>query len=98
MIDKAFAILAKIPTTALRVIITIALTVATGVMYFTTAFIPSVEWLGFLAMMSGLDVSQYALKRHTEHKPEEVARAEILRNGHDVDIELNARAGEEEMG
>ena len=87
-IDKALEILAKIPTTQARIVVTIALTVATGVMYFATAFVPGYEWLGFLALMSGLDVAQFHSKRRTTHKPEELARAEVIRNGHDdVDID-----------
>ena len=87
IIDKVFDLISKVPTTALRVVITILLTVATGVMYFTTAFVPSYEWLGFLALMSGLDVAQFHSKRKTTHKPEELARAEVIRNGHVTDEE-----------
>ncbi len=77
IIDRALEILGKIPTTQIRVVVTLALTIATGVMYFATNFDPSIDWLGFLALMAGLDVAQFHSKRRTswtpavqnEHKP-----------------------------
>lgn len=87
IIDKVFDLISKVPTTALRVVITILLTVATGVMYFATAFIPSYEWLGFLALMSGLDVAQFHSKRKTSWSPQEHAEADRIRTGHIIEEE-----------
>ena len=100
IIDKIFDLISKVPTTATRVVITILLTIATGVMYFATAFIPSYEWLGFLALMSGLDVAQFYSKRKTSWSPIEYAEADRIRNGHSKPIPTleEGMAGEEEMG
>ena len=87
IIDKVFDLISKVPTTALRVIITLLLTVATGVIYFTTTFIPSYEWLGFLALMSGLDVAQFHSKRKTSWPPQEHAEANRIRNSHVIEEE-----------
>ena len=86
-IDKALEILSKIPTTQARIVVTIALTVATGVMYFATAFVPGYEWLGFLALMSGLDVAQFHSKRKTSWSPQEHAEADRIRTGHIIEEE-----------
>lgn len=75
VIDKALGILGKIPTTQVRIVVTLALTIATGVMYFATDFDPSPHWLGFLALMAGLDVAQFHSKRRTSWTP-------AVRNGH----------------
>lgn len=87
IVDKIFDLISKVPTTATRVVITILLTIATGVMYFTTSFAPSYEWLGFLALMSGLDVAQFHSKRKTSWSPREHAEAERIRNGYGTEEE-----------
>ena len=87
LIDWLFEKLGKLPTTNARIAATILLVIATGVMYFSTAFVPSYEWLAFLALMSGLDVAAFHSKRRTTYKPTELARAEVIRNGNDIDID-----------
>ncbi|KKM16013.1 hypothetical protein LCGC14_1690120 [marine sediment metagenome] len=82
VIDKALTILAKIPTTQARIVVTIGLTVATGIMYFATAFVPGYEWLGFLALMSGLDVAQFHSKRKTAWTP-------AVQNGHNEKVNID---------
>jgi hypothetical protein len=69
--------------------------IATCVKYLVVAaWIPSAGWLTFLAGFGALDVAQHYGKRITEHKPEEVARAEIIRkNGNGVSHETNMRSG-----
>jgi hypothetical protein len=66
----------KLPTTNARIAITLLLAVATGIRYEASnlAFFsyvvapwsPSLEWLGFLIAMAGLDVAQFTSKRFTE--------------------------------
>ena len=64
--------LATLPTTNLRILMTLILAFATGVKVVwpsTPAWEPSWEWLGFLCVWAGLDVVQYTSKRLTEFKP-----------------------------
>jgi sterol desaturase/sphingolipid hydroxylase (fatty acid hydroxylase superfamily) len=89
LIDWAIARLGIVPTTQLRVVTTIGLAVATGIVYLglaikvsmfglhnpavpgtetTLVWTPSYEWLGFLAVMAGIDTLHFFAKRHT-HKP-----------------------------
>lgn len=56
----------NLPTTQSRVVVTLLLVVATAVRYFVGSWAPSVEWLGFLIVMSGLDATQYTAKRLTD--------------------------------
>ena len=62
--------LAKIPSTNLRIVLTIALIAATGVATLIRWSDPPVAWLGFLALSAGLDVAQFHSKRLTSWKPE----------------------------
>lgn len=62
-------------TTALRIIVTIGMSILTMIAYFSaglyaqfhgqTAWEPSNEWLMFLAGMAGIDVAQFFAKRKT---------------------------------
>lgn len=62
--------LAKLPTTNTRIAATIVLAFGTGIKYWASAaWEPSWEWLSFLVVMSGLDVTQFVQKRRTTWKP-----------------------------
>lgn len=57
---------AGLPTTNARIVVTLALAVATGIRYFVGGWSPSLEWLAFLLAMAGLDVAQFTSKRFTD--------------------------------
>ena len=62
--------LISIPTTNLRVIVTLIVFLGTGIKYWSeTTWQPSIEWLGFLLSMSGVDALQYFGKRKTTWHP-----------------------------
>ena len=62
--------LAKLPTTNARIVATIALIIATGVVTLIRWTTPPIEWLGFLALSAGLDVAQFHSKRVTTFTPQ----------------------------
>jgi hypothetical protein len=61
--------LARLPTTQARVAVTLSCVVATTARYLAGGWEPSWDWLTFLAVMSGLDLTQFAVKRRTEFAP-----------------------------
>ena len=61
--------LGKLPTTQARVTVTLAIALGTAVRYFVGGWEPSWEWLMFVAGMSGLDVTQFHLKRTSTWQP-----------------------------
>jgi len=61
--------LAKLPTTQARVAVTLALAVGTAIRYWAGGWEPSWEWLTFIAASSGLDVTQFRIKRTTSWAP-----------------------------
>lgn len=80
-----------IPSTQIRILFTVAVWVGTAIWVWAGGVPPGL-FLGAIIGMSGLDAAQHYGKRVTEHKPEEVARAEIIRKngaGHDPSIERN---------
>lgn len=61
---------AKMPSTNLRIAITILLALATGIRVVASAkWDPPNDWLVFLSVWAGLDVLQFSAKRITQ-KPE----------------------------
>ena len=60
--------LGKVPTTNLRIVVTLALCIATGVRVIGLGWNPPLEWLGALSLWLGLDVAQFYSKRIT-HQP-----------------------------
>lgn len=64
--DRLLEWLGKVPTTQARMVTTLAVFAGTAAWYWVTKQSPSVEWLGFLLAMSGLDVSHFASKRLTD--------------------------------
>ena len=91
MIDWIFAKLDKFPSTNARIAVTIVIWVMVACRAMFSVWEPSLELLGTIVTMSALDVGQFAAKRRTTHKPEEIARAAVIQNGHTV-------ADESEMG
>ncbi len=61
--------LAALPTTNLRILVTILLIAATGVVCLVRWAAPPVEWLSFLLLSAGLDVAQFHSKRLTQFTP-----------------------------
>lgn len=65
-----------LPTTNTRILVTLGLIAATGVVYLFLAikfalvggkeWTPAYEWLGFLLLSAGLDVTQFHSKRSTD--------------------------------
>lgn len=82
LVDWALSRVASLPSTNLRIFVTIGLTVATGAVYLILAvkskalggesWTPGWEWLTFLVAMSGIDAAQFTAKRIT-NKTEPVA-------------------------
>ena len=59
--------LATLPTTNVRIFVTLAVFIATAGRYLTArdGWTPSLEWVGLLLCMSGMDVAQFYSKRRT---------------------------------
>lgn len=57
-------ILINIPTTKLRILVSIILTVWTAYAVLVRNWDPNWEWLAFLALNTGLDISQYAVRKN----------------------------------
>lgn len=70
-LDRLLELIGKLPTTNVRIAVTLSLVIGTGVVYLHSAtWNPSLEWLGFLAAMTGLDVTQFWAKRLTQKNGE----------------------------
>jgi len=66
---------AKVPTTNIRVFVTLYLALRTAGHYFATpGWEPSLEWLGFIAALAGIDVTQWVRKRTTDHEYQRIQR------------------------
>ncbi len=84
IIDKTLEVLGKVPTTQLRILVTLALVIGTAIKIWRAPdWSPEWDWLLFLAGMSGLDVLQHYGKRLTSWKPTEQANAVRIQNGHE---------------
>lgn len=58
--------LQQLPTTNLRLLVTLVCMLLTTLRYVgSAAWVPDSGWLCFLAVMSGLDVTQFGVKRAT---------------------------------
>lgn len=69
--------LAKVPTTNIRMFVTLYLAVRTAGHYFATpGWTPSLEWLGFITALAGIDVTQWVKKRTTDHEYQRIQRSE----------------------
>lgn len=86
MIDKLNRFLATFPSTNGRIVATLGLVIATGLIYLALAVAaatnlmseswePSWEWLAFLTALSGVDSLQHFTKRKTTWQPKESAVA-----------------------
>lgn len=65
-VDHIYYLIANVPTTSLRIIITLYIAIRTTEHYMRTPeFVPSLEWLGFILALSGVDVAQWVVKRKT---------------------------------
>lgn len=59
----------KLPTTQVRVTVTLGCVIWTTGHYMVAAtWQPSTEWLAFLLCMSGVDAAQFLVKRTTDHQ------------------------------
>ncbi len=98
-LDKAYQIVATAPTTNIRILLTLAITLGTAIKYWaSTAWVPDWQWLVFLAGMAGLDVWQHMNKRRTSWSPVEHAEAARIQNGHGAAEELPSTEEEDERG
>lgn len=60
----------NLPTTNLRIVVTLLLVTGTAVRYWWgMSWEPSVSWLAFLGAMSGIDAIQFTQKRLTHWHP-----------------------------
>lgn len=59
--------LATLPTTNVRIFVTLVVFLATALRYLTdrTNWTPSIEWVGLILGMAGIDVAQFVSKRRT---------------------------------
>ena len=64
--DTVLAWIGKLPTTNARIGVTLLLSLGTAVRYWAGNWEPGYEWLAFLLVMSGLDVTQFHSKRTTD--------------------------------
>jgi len=85
-INQFFELFDHLPTTRIRVLVTIGLITATGVTYLLHAcdvrvaetmacgvgWEPSLNWLIFLSALAGVDVTQYFAKSYTAVKQSQV--------------------------
>ena len=98
LVDKALEILGNIPTTQLRIVVTLALVVGTAIkIWVSSNWSPEWDWLLFLGGMAGLDVLQHFNKRKTTWKPTEHANAVRIQNGNALPKD-EEEAGEGEIG
>lgn len=89
ILDRAVELINKAPTTNLRILLTLGITLGTAIKYWTSStWIPDWQWLIFLAGMAGLDVWQHHNKRKTSWSPKEHAEAAAIQNGHTTDNTL----------
>ena len=58
---KIFTVLRSVPTTKVRILVSIALTVWLSFAVIERGFTPPIEYLGFILINSGIDLSAYAL-------------------------------------
>lgn len=91
MTQQFFEILDHLPTTRIRVLVTIGLITATGITYLMHAcdvrivqtlacgpgWEPSLNWLIFLSALAGVDVTQYFAKSFTAVQQSKVAATVI---------------------
>ena len=66
MMAKLLDWLGKLPTTQARVAVTLLIALGTAVRYFVGGWEPSWDWLAFIVVMSGLDLTQFGVKRTTD--------------------------------
>ena len=65
--SRLMGFLGDMPTTQARVLVTLIVVLATGAKYvLSPTWEPSYEWLAFLVVMSGLDATQFLVKRKTD--------------------------------
>jgi hypothetical protein len=65
--------LRDLPTTELRIVVTLAVYVMTAIAYFFLSFQPSWDWLAFIGLMSGLDIIQHIGRRVTASHEDSVS-------------------------
>ena len=65
-VDHLFYLIGTLPTTNMRIIVTLYIAVRTSEHYMRNpSWVPSIEWLGFILALAGVDVAQWTLKRKT---------------------------------
>ena len=87
--NKFYKLVSDAPTTNLRLLSTLLLTIGTAVRYWAASgapegWSPSWEWLAFLAAMAGIDVMQHYNKRRTSWRPGVISSNEtVINNGNE---------------
>ncbi len=65
--SRLMGFLGDMPTTQARVLVTLICVLGTAAKYvLSETWAPSYEWLAFLVVMSGLDATQFLVKRKTD--------------------------------
>ena len=86
MIDWFFKKLSNLPTTNARIAVTIVIWAMVAIRAMFSVWEPSWELLTAIVAMSGMDTLQFGMKRHTQHKPQDLAEADSIRGGPDGEI------------
>lgn len=97
VIDKVFERLGTFPTTEARIAITLVIWLGTAIWVWSGGN-PDMEFLGAIIAMSGLDALTFAAKRQTTFKPQDVAEAMMIQNGHEVTVTTDNPELEDERG
>lgn len=64
---KVWNFIGAMPSTNVRITVTLILATATGVRVIALGWAPPTEWLAFLAGMGFIDAGQFVGKRITQH-------------------------------
>ncbi len=65
----SWRLIANMPSTNLRIAVTLLLAIATGARIVALGWDPPGEWLAFLAAFGGIDAAQFTAKRLTNTPP-----------------------------
>lgn len=58
--------IASMPSTNLRILCSMVMALGTGARVIALGWEPNYEWLGFLVLWAGLDITQFGVKRTTD--------------------------------
>ena len=78
-IDHIFYVISTMPTTNMRIFVTMYIAVRTTEAYIRSAtWVPALEWLGFILAMAGVDTLQWFAKRKTTFNPADTTTSPLV--------------------